>query len=49
MAERGNSNAVNTALLFRVAGCDSQSQVVTFAFVCNDIFSFELPRFNDRS
>ena len=36
----GDSNALNTALLFRVAGRDSQSQVVTSAFVCNDIFSF---------
>jgi len=44
----GDSNALNTALRFRVTACDSQSQAMPSAFVCNAIFSFQLPCFSDR-
>ena len=44
----GDSNALNTALLFRVTECDNRSQIVTSAFNCNGIFSFQLPSFSDR-
>jgi integrase len=43
----GDSNALNTTWLCRVTGCDSRSQVVTFAFVFNAVFSFYLPDFRD--
>ena len=43
----GDSNALKTALRFRVTDCDSRSQVVTSAFVCNDFFGFCLPCFGD--
>ena len=45
----GDSNALNTALLFRVTDRDSRSQVVTFACICNGFYGFRLPRFSDRS
>ena len=41
----GDSNAKSTAFGFRVTDRDSRSQVVTFAFICNGIFSFQLPLF----
>ena len=43
----GDSNAIYTALLLKVTDRDSRSQVVTFAFVFNSIFSFKLPLFSD--
>ena len=45
----GDSNALNTAVLFRVTDRDSRSQVVTFACICNGFYGFRLPRFSDRS
>ena len=44
----GDSNAKSTVFGFRVTDRDRRSQVVTFAFICNGIFSFQLPLFSDR-
>ena len=44
----GDSNPIYTVFGFRVTDRDTRSQVVTFAFICNGIFSFQLPRFSDR-
>jgi hypothetical protein len=44
----GYANAKSTTFGFRVTDRDRSSQVVTFAFICNGIFSFQLPRFSDR-
>jgi hypothetical protein len=46
--EGGDSNAKSTTFGFRVTDRDRSSQVVTFAFICNGIFSFQLPCFSDR-
>ena len=45
----GDSNALSTALRFRVTECDSRSQVVTSAFICKGLFGFCLHYFVDRS
>ena len=44
----GDSNAKSTAFGFRVTDRDRRSQVVTFAFIYNAFFSFQLPHFSDR-
>lgn len=43
-----NSNAIYTALRFRVTRRDSCSQVATYAFIFNGFVSFELPYLKDR-
>jgi hypothetical protein len=44
----GDSNAKSTTFGFRVTDRDRRSQVVTFAFIFNGFFSFQLPLFSDR-
>jgi hypothetical protein len=44
----GDSNTIYTVFGFRVTDRDRSSQVATFAFICNCIFSFQLPCFSDR-
>ena len=43
-----DSNPIYAVFGFRVTDRDRRSQVVTFAFICNGIFSFQLPCFSDR-